>query len=136
MRKSSYAVKMTFILLAAPVALGLITLGASVAVADPDPDTITISAPKTKVISHDLTSGAPVEKTTVTAHVAYELVTLTTNSGVSLLKDAVREAARKVCYDAGPGEDDGGECVERAISGAQPQIEAAIVRARNQYANK
>jgi UrcA family protein len=96
-----------------------------------DLEQITISAPAVKTIGRDTATLAPIEESTVTARVAYDPVTLTTNSGVALLKDGVLDAARKACYAAGPLTEDDGTCLRDAVKAAQPQITAAIVRARS-----
>jgi UrcA family protein len=95
-----------------------------------DPDEITIYAPATHTIGHDPATGAPIQDTTVKVAVSYDPVTLTTNSGIALLKDSVADAARKACDSADPLVDDGGTCVREAISSAQAQIDQAITKAR------
>jgi hypothetical protein len=54
---------------------------------------------------------------------------LTTNSGVALLNDAVREAAQKLSDSLDPLNSDDGECVRGAVKSAQAQITAAVARA-------
>jgi UrcA family protein len=66
--------------------------------------------------------------------VSYDPVTLTTNSGIALLKDSVADAARKACDTADPLTDDGGTCVREAISSAQSQIAEAVTKARSSTA--
>jgi UrcA family protein len=67
--------------------------------------------------------------------VSYDPATLTTNSGIALLKDSVADAARKACNAAGDAADslpdDGGTCVRAAISSAQAQVDAAITKAKS-----
>jgi len=102
---------------------------ADLALPDDTPQ-ITISTPKVKVVGHrgDL---SPVEQTTVTANVWFDPVTLTTNSGVALLKDKVLEAARRVCRDADPQDlEDDDACVRKAVKGTDPQVDSAIARAK------
>jgi UrcA family protein len=95
-----------------------------------DLEQITISAPSVKTVDHDAT-GAPIEEVTRTARITVDPVTLTTNSGVALLKDSVQEAAQKVCDSLDPlDSDDGGECVRGAVRSAQAQIAAVVARAR------
>jgi UrcA family protein len=78
------------------------------------------------------TTGAPIEEYTAQARVAFDPVSLTTNSGVALLNDDVRDAAEKACYSADPLTDDGEEtCVREAVRAAKAQIDAAIARARS-----
>jgi UrcA family protein len=96
-----------------------------------EPDEVTVSAPATRTLGYDPATLAPIREVTVTAHVSYDPVWLTTNSGVALLKDSVLEAARKSCYSADPLSDDDGTCVRMAVKNAQPQITAAIERARS-----
>jgi UrcA family protein len=94
-----------------------------------EPEEVTISAPAVKTVGR-AEIGAPIEETTVIARVATDPATLTSHSGVALLKDKVLEAARKACTEAGPLNDDDGTCVRDAVDSAKPQIEAAIARAR------
>jgi UrcA family protein len=99
-------------------------------------DQITIIAHKVKVVSHEAATGAPIEKTLVSAKVAYDPTTLTQESGVQTLKDSVLKAAQEVCTDADPLAPEDGDCVDEAVRGAQPQIDAAVARARSQTANR
>ena len=92
---------------------------------------VTISAPTVKTIGRDLDLATPTQEVSVTAHVTFNPVTLTTNSGVALLKDSVIDAARKACDAADPYTVDDGTCVRTAMKSAKPQIEAAVARARN-----
>ena len=96
-----------------------------------EPDEVTISAPATRTVGHDYATNAPIQETTVKVAVSYDPVTLTTNSGVALLKDSVADAARKACDTADPLTDDGGTCVREAISSAQAQIDRAITQAKS-----
>jgi UrcA family protein len=112
------------------VALALVSARAPAAEPD-DIDVITVSAPVAKTLGPDATTVAPIERITVTARVQFDPVTLTTNSGVALLKDAVLDAARKACADADPLTNDGGVCVRRAVESAEPQVDAVIARARS-----
>jgi UrcA family protein len=96
-----------------------------------EPDEVTISAPTTQTVGRDYATNAPIQETTVKVAVSYDPVTLTTNSGVALLKDSVADAARKACDTADPLTDDGGTCVREAISSAQTQIAEAITKARS-----
>ena len=96
-----------------------------------EPDEVTISAPSTRTVARDYATGAPIQETTVKVSVSYDPVTLTTNSGIALLKDNVADAARKACDTADPLTDDGGTCVREAISSAQSQIAQAVTKARN-----
>ena len=96
-----------------------------------EPNEVTISAPATRTVARDYATGAPIQETTVKVAVSYDPVTLTTNSGVALLKDSVADAARKACDTADPLTDDGGTCVREAISSAQAQIARAVAQARS-----
>jgi UrcA family protein len=99
-----------------------------------EPDEVTISAPATQTVGRDYATNAPIQETTVKVGVSYDPVTLTTNSGVALLKDSVADAARKACDTADPLTDDGGTCVREAISSAQSQIAEAVTKARSSTA--
>jgi UrcA family protein len=116
-----------------PLALaitGLAVLSARAYAADTF-DEVTVSAPAVKTVGHDYATNAPIQDVTVTARVQYDPVTLTTHSGVSLLKDSVLTAAREACYDAGPLSPDDGTCIFEAVKSAEPQIDAAVARARS-----
>jgi UrcA family protein len=115
-----------------PIALAIGALSImSAGVHAAEPDEVTISAPAVKTVGREAATLAPIEQVTVTARVAYDPVTLTTNSGVALLKDGVLEAARKACDSADPLMSDDGTCVRNAVESAKPQITAAIARARS-----
>jgi UrcA family protein len=109
-------------------ALALMSAGAQAA----EPDEITISAPNVKTVGRDGTTGAPIQEVTESASIKFDPVTLTTNSGVALLKDSVFEAALKVCNSIDLSmEDDDDTCVRDAVKSAQVQVDAAIARARS-----
>lgn len=95
-----------------------------------DLDQVVVSAPVVRTVGRDPATLAPIEESTSTARVAFDPVTLTTNSGVALLEDGVLDAARKACYAADPIVEDEGSCVRAAVRSAQPQVTAAIARAR------
>jgi len=106
-------------------------MAAAAQAADPDKiDEITISSSRTRVLGHDSTTGAPITQVMKSARIQYDPVTLTTNSGVSLLKDSVEKAARELCSSIGPLDSDDGDCVRNAIDSARPQVEAAVARAK------
>ncbi|MEJ0035694.1 MAG: UrcA family protein [Gammaproteobacteria bacterium] len=127
MRKDSLRTGLTI----AFVVCALAVLG-SRAQADEPQQEITISATKVKTTPYDPATHGPIQKVTVTAHVATTLDVLTLNSGVAILKDNVLDAARKVCTMADPmADDDGGDCVRQAVKDAQPQVDALISRARS-----
>lgn len=116
----------------AAFAIGAIAVMSVSAYAADDPDEITVTAPSVKTVGRDSTTGAPIEEYTAQARVAFDPVWLTTNSGVALLNDDVRNAAEKACYSADPLTDDGEDtCVREAVRAAQAQIDAAIARARS-----
>ena len=92
-------------------------------------DPVTISAPAVRVVGVDSLTNGPLQQTRITARVGFNPVTLTTNSGVALLRDSVQTAAFRVCAALGP--DSFGSCVIRAEQSAQPQVDAAIARARS-----
>jgi UrcA family protein len=118
-------------LLAMLVCGALAVLSPGARAADPeDIAQITISSPVVKVVGRhrDL---SPKEEVSVTARVAFDPVTLTTNSGVALLKDRVVETAHSVCAAADPQDvEDDEDCVQRAIRGTDKQIDAAVASAK------
>ena len=120
-----------------PVALALGALAfmsAGAQADDPDQvDQVTISAPGVKTVGHDEATGAPIEEVTKQASIKFDPVTLTTNSGVALLKDSVFESALRICNSIGltMSYDDGGACIRDAVKSAQVQVDAAISRARS-----
>ena len=73
----------------------------------------------------------PIQQTTVTVGVSYDPITLTTRSGVALLRDAVAQAAFKACSDADPSYAPASSCISSAIDQAEPQIVQAVARARS-----
>lgn len=89
---------------------------------------IVVQGTTTTNVGHDY--RRPVEQSTVTLGVRYDPVTLTTNSGVALLKDAVTQAAFQACVEADPTSPPESRCVSNAIDQAQPQIAQAIAQAR------
>jgi UrcA family protein len=121
--------------LSVALALGALAFMSAGAQADePDQvDQVTITAPSVKTVGHDEATGAPIEDVTKQASIKFDPVTLTTNSGVALLKDSVFESALRICNSIGlpMSDDDGGACVRDAIKSAQAQVDAAIARARN-----
>jgi UrcA family protein len=124
----------TFRMRSRMAALALATfalLGAAAQAADPDKiDEITISSSRTKILGHDDATGAPITQVMKSARIQYDPVTLTTNSGVSLLKDSVEKAARELCSSIDPLDPDDGTCVRNAIDSARPQVDAAVARAK------
>jgi UrcA family protein len=110
-------------------ALAFVSAGAQAA----DYDEITISAPTVTIVGHDDATRAPIEEYSKKASVKLDPVTLTTNSGVALVKDSVLDAALEACSSISLplSEDDDGTCVRDAVKSAQPQIDAAVARARS-----
>jgi len=94
-------------------------------------DPITVSAPAAKIVDRDAATGAPIREVTARASVQVDPVALTTNYGALMLNYSVLDAARKACAEADPLEDDDGTCVRDAVESAQPQVDAAIARARS-----
>jgi UrcA family protein len=93
-------------------------------------DPITISAPAT-IVERDTATGAKIEQVTITARIQADPAALRTNYGALMLNYSVLDAARKACTTAEPFEDDDGTCVHDALQSAQPQVDAAIARARS-----
>ena len=93
-------------------------------------DPITVVAPAVKIVGRDAASGALIEDVTETARVQADPAALRTNYGALMLKYSVRDAANKVCTEVDPFAEGDVGCVEKAIESAQPQVEAAIARAR------
>ncbi len=93
-------------------------------------DPVTISAAAVKVAGRDTLTNMPLQRTKITAGIEFDPVTLSTNSGVALLRDSVRTAAITACAALGP-ERISATCVIRAEQSAEPQVDAAIARARS-----
>ena len=120
-------------------ALAFASASAHAAVADPlDPvqlDPITVIAPAAKIVGRDAATGAPIQDVMFTARVQADPVALTTNYGALMLEYSVRDAARKVCTETDPFAPDDGTCFQKAVESAQPQVDAAIARARSSLGN-
>jgi UrcA family protein len=99
-----------------------------------DLDQVTVDGPVVKTIGFDIGTLAPIERVTVTAHVATDPETLTYPSGVVLFNDNIREAARKACIAADPLHPDDGTCERKAIEAAKPQVAAAVAQAKSDVA--
>ena len=113
----------------AAMAIAVFSAGAAQAA---EPNQIAIQGSTTKAVGTDYATGAPVEQTTVKVAVTYDPATLTTDSGVALLKKSVADAARKACDTAAdPVTDDDGTCVRKAIDSAQAQIARMVSEARS-----
>src|ERR1700730_19071546 len=95
----------------ASMAIAAFSVGAHAA----ESNEIMVQGPTTKTVGYDLPTGAPIQETTVKIAVSYDPATLTTDSGVALLKDSVADAARKACDTADPLTDDDGACARGGI---------------------
>ena len=93
-------------------------------------DQVRIDRPVVKVLARDPATNAPIEQVTVTARVIPDPDTLTTDSGVVLLNDYIREAARSVCFKADPMVPDNGRCYRDAMKAAKPQVAALVAHAK------
>jgi UrcA family protein len=113
-----------------PLALVIGALALTANVYAAELDKIEMDHPVVKVIGRDAGTEAPIESVTVTARVLPDPETLTTDSGVALLNDYIREAARKACFEADPMTPDDGECYHKAIESAKPQVAALVARAK------
>lgn len=94
-------------------------------------DRVEIERPIVTVTGHDPATHAPVETRTVVAHVIPDPETLTTDSGIALLNDNIREAARKACFEASPMVPDDGHCYRAALASAKTQVAALVAHARS-----
>jgi UrcA family protein len=99
-----------------------------------DLDHVTVDGPVVKTVGWELGTLGPIEEVTVTAHVLADPESLTYPSGIALLNDNIREAARKACYAADPAHPDDGACERKAIEAAKPQVAAAIAQAKSDAA--
>jgi hypothetical protein len=93
-------------------------------------DKIEIDKPIVKEVGHDESTEATIENVTVVAHVIPDPETLTMDSGIALLNDNVREAAREACFEADPMTPDDGTCYRKALASAKPQVAALIAHAK------
>jgi UrcA family protein len=119
-------------LLATFAIVAVALIGARAQADEPDQvDQVTVSSPAVKTVGRDSATDGPIEETTMTARIQFDPVTLTTNSGVSLLKDSVLETARRVCDSISPFDPDDGTCIRNAVNSAMPQVDAAVARARS-----
>ena len=94
-------------------------------------DQITLQDSTVKTVGRDAATGAPIKEITEKVAVSYDPATLTTDSGVKLLKAKVADAARQACDSADPLSDDDGTCVPEAIRSAQAQIARVVAQARS-----
>src|SRR5262245_50535101 len=93
-------------------------------------DKIEIDKPIVKVIGRDEGIAAQVDDVTVVAHVIPDPETLTFASGIALLNDNVREAAREACFKADPMTPDDGTCYRKAMASAKQQVAALVAHAK------
>jgi UrcA family protein len=107
------------------LAIGVLALTTSTVYAE-ELDKIVIDKPIVKDVGHDESTEAKIENVTVVAHVIPDPETLTTDSGIALLNDNVREAAREACFKADPLTPDDGTCYRKALASAKPQVAALI----------
>ena len=96
-----------------------------------DLNQITVQGSTVQTVGRDAATGAPIQETTVKVAVSYDPATLTTDSGVKLLKAKVVDAARQACDSADPLTDDDGTCLREAIGSAQDQIARVVTQARS-----
>ena len=115
------------------LAVGAIALTTSNVYAE-ELDKIVIDQPVVKVVGRDGEDDAPIEDVTVVARVIPDPETLTTDSGIALLNDNVREAARTACFKADPMTPDDGTCYRKAMAAAKPQMAALIAHAKEEAA--
>jgi UrcA family protein len=123
-----------------PVALavgGLAFAGARAYAVDADSlnpvqlDPITVIAPSVKILGRDASTGASIENVAFSAEVRADPAALRTEYGALMLRYSVRDAARNLCNEADPFTADDGTCYQGAVRSAEPQVEAAIARARS-----
>jgi UrcA family protein len=94
-------------------------------------DPITVIAPSVKIVGRDASTGAPIEKLTFSAEVRADPAALRTEYGALMLEYSVRDAARNLCNKADPFTVDDGTCYQKTVQSTQPQVDAAIARARS-----
>jgi hypothetical protein len=114
------------------LAVGLLTLTGNVYAEELDK--IVIDKPVVKAVGRDEATEATIEDVTVVARVIPDPETLTTDSGIALLNDNVREAARTACFKADPMTPDDGTCYRKALAAAKPQMAALIAHAKEAQA--
>lgn len=88
-----------------------------------------------KEIGRSASTGAPIETAEITMRVSYADLRLDTNSGQALLKSRVADAAKDACsrISSVPGQETSdNDCIRAAVSGAKPQVDAAIAGANAQ----
>jgi len=117
-----------------PLALAVGVLALTGNVYAEELDKVEIDKPVVKVVGRDEATDAAIENVTVVARVIPDPETLTTDSGIALLNDNVREAARTACFKADPMTPDDGTCYRKALASAQPQMAALIAHARQAQA--
>ena len=123
---------MKTVILPLALAVGLLTLTDNVYAEELDK--IVIDKPVVKAVGRDEATEATIEDVTVVARVIPDPETLTTDSGIALLNDNVREAARTACFKADPMTPDDGTCYRKALAAAKPQMAALIAHAKEAQA--
>lgn len=130
------------------LAIGAILAGG--AIADEDLPTITITASRmgrsavtTETVGRSGSTGAPIERLTLTWSVPFTDLDLSTHSGATELQKRVNARAKAVCQELDrlfPFTDRGGaSCIKEAAAGGQAQADklvAAAERARAQQSPK
>jgi hypothetical protein len=111
------------------LAVGVLALTTSNVYAE-ELDKIVIEQPVVKPVGRDEGIEATIEDVTVVARVIPDPETLTFDSGIALLNDNVREAARTACFKADPMTPDDGTCYRKALASAKPQMAALIAHAK------
>jgi hypothetical protein len=122
----------------AAAAIALVSARAHAADSDQlDPvqlDPITISAPAATIVDRDTETFAPIEQVTIKARIQTDPAALATKYGALMLHYSVLDAAREACAATEPVADsDDDACVHDAVESAQPQVDAAIARARSSF---
>jgi UrcA family protein len=107
----------------------LAVIGCARATAATQSEAITLSVPTVKTVGSDPLTGIPIEKSTVTARVAFDPRTLTSEAGVARLREQVLEAASKACRAALTGDYE--RCVLTTVQSGEPQVDEAIARSKN-----
>ena len=131
----------------------LLTMGALVAggaIADEDLPTITITASRmgrsavtTQTVGRSSSTGAPIERLTLTWSVPFTDLDLSTHSGATELQKRVNARARAVCQELDRlfpfGDRGGASCIKEAAAGGLAQADkliAAAEQSRAQHSSK
>ncbi len=130
------------------LAMGAIVTGG--AMADEDVPTITITASRmgraavtTETVGRSPTTGAPIDRLTLTWSVPFTDLDLSTHSGATELQKRVNARAQAVCHELDRlfpfNEHGGAACVKQAAAGGLAQADkliAAAERAHSQQSSK